>query len=82
MALLPLAGMSGLPFGKSYPFFRDGASIAAVLWIVAASWRGKGALRVIGLLLALDIIIYTFIITSVAPSLFYLYSFSIVPFSL
>jgi len=38
-----------------------GGHIAAALWIVTASWEAKGATRVVGLLLALDLGTYSFI---------------------
>ena len=34
---------------------RYGGHVSAALWIAAASWRANGALRIVGLLLALDL---------------------------
>lgn len=40
---------------------RYGGHIAAALWIATASWQAKGATRGVGLLLALDLGVYSFI---------------------
>ncbi len=45
----------------TYLSLRYGANIAAALWIVSASWQGKGAMRVIGIIVALDLVLYSFI---------------------
>ena len=45
----------------TYLSLRYGANIAAALWIASASWQGKGALRVIGVIVALDLAVYSFI---------------------
>jgi hypothetical protein len=44
-----------------YLSLRYGANVAASLWIASASWQGKGALRVIGIIVALDLVTYSFI---------------------
>jgi hypothetical protein len=44
-----------------YLSLRYGGHISAALWIASASWQAKGAMRVIGWLLALDLFIYSFI---------------------
>jgi hypothetical protein len=45
----------------TYLSLRYGANVAAALWIASASWQGKGAMRVIGVIVALDLTIYSFI---------------------
>ncbi|HEX4203040.1 MAG TPA: hypothetical protein VHZ51_02345 [Ktedonobacteraceae bacterium] len=45
----------------TYLSLRYGANVAAAIWIASASWQGRSALRVIGLLVALDLVIYSFI---------------------
>jgi hypothetical protein len=45
----------------SYLGLRYGGHISAAIWIAASAWQGRGALRVIGLILAIDLIIYSFI---------------------
>ncbi len=40
---------------------RYSGHISAAIWIASASWETKGAMRIIGLLLALDLAIYSFI---------------------
>jgi len=45
----------------TYLSLRYGANIAAALWIASASWQGKGAMRVIGVIVALDLAVYSFI---------------------
>ncbi|GAC1587554.1 MAG: hypothetical protein NVS4B1_31130 [Ktedonobacteraceae bacterium] len=45
----------------TYLSLRYGANIAAALWIASASWQGKGAMRVIGVIVALDLATYSFI---------------------
>jgi hypothetical protein len=45
----------------TYLSLRYGANIAAALWIASASWQGKGAIRVIGVIVALDLALYSFI---------------------
>ena len=39
----------------------SGANVAAALWIASASWQTKGAMRVIGWFVALDLVVYSFI---------------------
>jgi hypothetical protein len=45
----------------TYLGLRYGANVAAAIWIASASWQGKGAMRVIGVIAALDIALYSFI---------------------
>ncbi len=45
----------------TYLSLRYGGHIAAALWIVAASWRTKRALRFTGCFVALDLVVYSFI---------------------
>ncbi len=45
----------------TYLTLRYGANIAAALWIAGASFQGKGVLRVIGVIVALDLAVYSFI---------------------
>jgi len=45
----------------TYLTLRYGANIAAALWIVSASWQAKGAMRVIGIIVAIDLAVYSFI---------------------
>ena len=45
----------------TYLSLRYGANIAAALWIVSASWQGKGAMRVVGIIVAFDLVLYSFI---------------------
>jgi hypothetical protein len=45
----------------TYLGLRYGANVAAAIWIASASWQGKGAMRVIGVIVALDIALYSFI---------------------
>ncbi len=45
----------------TYLTLRYGANVAAALWIASTSWQAKGAIRVIGVLVALDLVIYSFI---------------------
>ena len=54
MALNGVADATFLPM-------RYGGHIAAALWIATASWQAKGATRGVGLLLALDLGVYSFI---------------------
>ncbi|MFL5624734.1 MAG: hypothetical protein ACJ788_03970 [Ktedonobacteraceae bacterium] len=44
-----------------YLSLRYGGHISAAIWIASASWRARGALRIIGWLTALDLFIYSFI---------------------
>lgn len=44
-----------------YLSLRYGGHISAALWIASASWQAKGAMRVVGWLLAIDLFIYSFI---------------------
>lgn len=44
-----------------YLSLRYGGHISAALWIASASWQARGAMRVVGWLLALDLFIYSFI---------------------
>jgi len=52
--------LNGTP-PATYLAMRYGGHIAAALWIASASWQGTGAIRVFGLLLALDLALYSFI---------------------
>src|SRR5258708_36881971 len=45
----------------TYLALRYGANVAAALWIASASWQGKGAMRVIGVIVAIDLAVYSFI---------------------
>ncbi len=45
----------------TYLSLRYGANIAAALWIISASWQARGAMRVIGIIVALDLALYSFI---------------------
>ncbi|HEU5229178.1 MAG TPA: hypothetical protein VFU49_15285 [Ktedonobacteraceae bacterium] len=45
----------------TYLPLRYGGHISAALWIASASWQTRGAIRVIGLLLAFDLVLYSFI---------------------
>lgn len=45
----------------TYLSLRYGANIAAALWVVSASWQAKGAMRIIGIIVALDLALYSFI---------------------
>ncbi len=45
----------------TYLTLRYGANVAAALWMASASWQGKGAIRVIGVIVALDLAVYSFI---------------------
>lgn len=52
--------LNGTP-KTTYLAMRYGGHISAALWIASASWEVKGAMRVIGWLLALDLALYSFI---------------------
>lgn len=52
--------LNGAPVAV-YLTLRYGGHISAALWTVAASWQARGALRVVGLLYALDLASYSFI---------------------
>jgi len=52
--------LNGVP-KTTYLALRYGGHISAALWITSAAIQSKGALRIIGLLLALDLAIYSFI---------------------
>ncbi len=45
----------------TYLTLRYGANVAAAIWIASASWQEKGAIRVIGIIVALDLALYSFI---------------------
>lgn len=45
----------------TYLSLRYGANIAAAIWIASASWQARSAMRVIGILVALDLAVYSFI---------------------
>jgi hypothetical protein len=45
----------------TYLSLRYGGHISAAIWITSASWQEKGALRIAGYLLALDLVVYSFI---------------------
>ncbi|GHO97209.1 hypothetical protein KSF_072570 [Reticulibacter mediterranei] len=44
-----------------YLSLRYGANIAAALWIASASWQAKGAIRIIGWIVAITLTLYSFI---------------------
>lgn len=44
-----------------YLALRYGDHVSSALWAASASWQGRGALRVLGLLYALDIALYSYI---------------------
>jgi hypothetical protein len=46
---------------STYLSLRYGGHISAALWIASASWQAKGAMRIVGWLLALDLFIYSFL---------------------
>jgi hypothetical protein len=46
---------------KTYLGLRYGANVAAAIWIASAAWQSRGAIRVIGVIVALDLVIYSFI---------------------
>jgi hypothetical protein len=46
----------------TYLSLRYGGHISAAIWIASASWQEKGAMRIVGYLLALDLVIYSFTI--------------------
>lgn len=52
--------LNGVP-STTYLAMRYGGHISAALWIASASWQIKGAIRITGLLLALDLAVYSFI---------------------
>jgi len=52
--------LNGAP-KSTYLTLRYGGHISATLWIASASWQLKGVLRIIGWLLALDLVVYSFI---------------------
>jgi hypothetical protein len=45
----------------TYLSLRYGANVAAALWIASAAFQEKGAIRVIGVIVAIDLAIYSFI---------------------
>lgn len=55
-----IMGLNGVP-DTTYLPMRFGGHVAAALWIAVASWRARGAARVVGLLLALNLGGYSFI---------------------
>src|SRR5947209_6396028 len=52
--------LNGTPKTTYLPM-RYGGHISAALWIASASWQLKGGIRITGLLLALDLAVYSFI---------------------
>ena len=50
--------LNGVP-STTYLAMRYGGHISAALWIASASWQIKGAIRITGLLLALDLTVYS-----------------------
>jgi hypothetical protein len=44
----------------TYLSLRYGGHISAAIWIASASWQEKGALRIVGYLLALDLVVFSF----------------------
>jgi hypothetical protein len=49
-----IMALNGVPDATYLPL-RYGGHVAAALWIATASWQAKGALRVVGLLLAVNL---------------------------
>jgi hypothetical protein len=45
----------------TYLSLRYGGHISAAIWIASASWQEKGAMRIVGFLLALDLVVFSFI---------------------
>jgi hypothetical protein len=52
--------LNGTP-RTTYLAMRYGGHIAAALWIASASWQVQGVMRAIGVLVALDLALYSFI---------------------
>lgn len=50
-----------------YISMRYGGHISAGVWIAVASWQARGALRIVGLLLALNLAGYSFVAPFVPP---------------
>lgn len=46
---------------QTYLSLRYGGHISAALWIASASWQARGAMRGIGLFVAIDLAIYSFV---------------------
>jgi hypothetical protein len=46
----------------TYLSLRYGGHISAAIWIASASWQEKGAMRIVGYLLALDLVVFSFMI--------------------
>ena len=55
-----IMALNGVP-PATYLALRYGGHISSALWVAAASWQGKGALRWIGWLYALDLASYSFL---------------------
>lgn len=55
-----IMALNGVPDTIYLPM-RYGGHVSAALWIATASWRGRGALRIVGLLLALILGGYSFV---------------------
>jgi hypothetical protein len=49
-----IMALNGVPDATYLPL-RYGGHVAAALWIAAASWQAKGAMRIVGLLLAINL---------------------------
>jgi hypothetical protein len=52
--------LNGVPY-SIYITLKYGGHISAALWIAVVSWRTSGAMRIVGLLLALDLFSFSFI---------------------
>lgn len=52
--------LGGVP-KLSYLSLRYGANIAAAIWIASASWQARGAIRIIGGIVAFTLALYSFI---------------------
>ena len=55
-----IMALNGVP-PATYLALRYGGHISSALWVAAASWQGKGALRWIGWLYALNLASYSFL---------------------
>lgn len=55
-----IMALNGVP-AAIFLAMRYGGHVAAGLWIASASWRAGGAVRVVGVLLALDLAGYSFV---------------------
>ncbi len=55
-----IMGLNGVPATIFLPM-RYGGHVSAALWIIVASWRTTGAIRIVGILLALFLGSYSFV---------------------